>query len=140
MYGLVSRGNLTGLNAEELDRRIKAARLLRNISQQELAKRLAEDGLSESHLGKLERGQHTLTRAPLDALVRHLRVPETWFTEPDTDTVVGYVSAEELTDEQQSLIAEAVRLLAGAAHASDQAKRPPPEASDGQDQNGGRGR
>ena len=36
----------------------------------------------------MERGKLPLTRARLDGLVRHLRVPEAWFTSDDADSLV----------------------------------------------------
>jgi len=75
---------LSELNADELKTRIEAARALRNIEQIDLDDLFAGDGLGKS-AGRLERGKLALTRALLDGLVRHLRVPERWFTTRDID-------------------------------------------------------
>lgn len=68
------------LPTEELKRRIDAARTLRGLKQRELADLLQEDGLGKHDVGRLERGELILRRVHLDALMRHLRVPEWWFT------------------------------------------------------------
>lgn len=87
MWVNIRRMPLNSLGAAELKRRILAARTLRNVSQEELDRRFAEDGLRKS-AGPLERGELPLTRARLDGLVRHLRVPEEWFVAEDVDSLV----------------------------------------------------
>lgn len=77
------------LEAEELTRRIKAARLLRGIEQTELAEKLTADGLGKHDLGRIERGDMTMQRVHRDAIARHLGVPERWLTDPDVDLIVG---------------------------------------------------
>lgn len=88
---------LTSLSRAELKRRIEAARILRGISQEELDRRFAEDGLGKS-AGRLERGDKrlTLNRALLDGFIRHLRVPESWFTAEDVDELVYPSGAPDL--------------------------------------------
>lgn len=81
------RMSLNELGADELKRRIEAARILRNIEQVELDGLFDSDGLGKS-ASRMERGKLPLTRARLDALVRHLRVSEDWFTSPDIDAVL----------------------------------------------------
>lgn len=71
------------LSVPQLKQRIEAARLLRNLKQTDLGMLFAEDGLNKQEAGRLERGELPLTRVRLDALVRHLRVPEAWFTSED---------------------------------------------------------
>lgn len=87
MWATTRRMGLSELNTNELKRRIEAARLLRNISQTQLDDLFSADGLGKS-AGRLERGALTLNRALLDGLVRHLRVPEQWFTSPDIDPLL----------------------------------------------------
>jgi hypothetical protein len=86
----LTRKPLTPLSAEELGRRIRAARILRNLEQKDLDDLFEDDGVGRS-AGFLERGspRAPLTRARLDSLVRHLRVPETWFTAENVDDIVG---------------------------------------------------
>jgi hypothetical protein len=78
---------LNALGADELKRRIEAARILRGLEQTELDGLFDADGLGKS-ASRMERGKLPLTRARLDGLIRHLRVPEGWFTEPDVDRLV----------------------------------------------------
>lgn len=78
------------LSNEEIARRMKAARQLRGMSQQELNDLFAEDGLEKNEAGRLERGDLALTANRRYALVRHLRVPERWFTSESVDEIVGY--------------------------------------------------
>lgn len=69
------------LPTEELKRRIDAARTLRGLKQRELADLLETDGLGKHDVGRLERGDLDLRRVHLDALMRHLDMPEWWFTD-----------------------------------------------------------
>lgn len=68
------------VDKDVLKQRIDAARTLRGITQVELNKLFDADGLGKHDVGRLERGELPLRRIHLDALVRHLRVPEWWFT------------------------------------------------------------
>ena len=77
------------LETEELKRRIEAARILRGLSQAELAERLHADGLGKYDLGRIERGTMPMRRVHRDAIARHLGIPDYWLTEPDVDIVVG---------------------------------------------------
>lgn len=91
------------LPQKEIARRIRAARELRAISQEELAKLMAADGLNKYDLGQIERCKQTMLRVHQDALVRHLQVPEVWFTSEDVNEIVGYVPREALADELASI-------------------------------------
>jgi transcriptional regulator with XRE-family HTH domain len=73
------------LPPDEVAARIKAARELRRMSQQELTKRLAGAGLPVRLAGQLERGKAPLQMAAQLALARILGVPERWFTDPLED-------------------------------------------------------
>lgn len=73
------------LPTEELKRRIDAARTLRGLNQKELAGLLQADGLGKHDVGRLERGELDLRRVHLDALRRHLQMPEWWFTADTVD-------------------------------------------------------
>lgn len=77
------------LDAEELKRRLEAARVLRGLTQTQLADLLVQDGLGKHDLGRIERGSMTMQRVHRDAIARHLKVPERWLTDPDVDVVVG---------------------------------------------------
>lgn len=80
------------LDRPELTRRIKAARELRGVSQDELAERLAQEGLGKHDLGRLERGESSVVLTPVRryALAHALRVPERWFTDESVDAIVAY--------------------------------------------------
>jgi transcriptional regulator with XRE-family HTH domain len=73
------------LPPDEVAARIKAARALRRIGQQQLAERLVEAGLPLRLAGQLERGEAPLSVAALLVLTRVLDMPERWFTEPLDD-------------------------------------------------------
>jgi transcriptional regulator with XRE-family HTH domain len=70
------------LNPDELRRRIRAARELKGLSQDEMNAAGAAMGLPGYLLGALERGQKTIEPFHLDPLCRVLEVPISWFTEP----------------------------------------------------------
>lgn len=76
---------------EEMRRRIVAARVLRGLDQRELQRRLADAGLGRQELGRLERGEFTMTRVRRLALCDVLNVPEEWFTAETVDELFGLV-------------------------------------------------
>lgn len=76
------RGMPLWLEPSEVAARIKAARLLRGMTQDELANRLAEAGLPWRLAGALERGEQELRTAHRAALARALGFSERWFTVP----------------------------------------------------------
>lgn len=80
------------LPADEVARRIKAARRLRGLSQVELGKRVHGDGLGESDVGRIERMDPKLpfSKALRLSICEHLRVPERWLLAEDVDEIVGY--------------------------------------------------
>lgn len=80
---------------EELARRIKAARALRQISQVQLGRLAEADGLNRYDLAQIEQRTRTMLRVHREALVRHLRVPERWLTAETVDEAVGYEDPEE---------------------------------------------
>lgn len=84
-----------GEHKDEIARRIRAARELRGLSQDGLGKLVAADGLGIHDVGRIERGEVTMTRVHRDALIRHLRVPERWFTAENVDEIVGVQMSEE---------------------------------------------
>lgn len=88
------------LDKTELKRRLEAARTLRGLRQVDLAEMLIRDGFGKHDVGRLERGQLDLQRKWIDALCRHLRVPERWLTDPDLDAVLGYTEEEEPSDSE----------------------------------------
>lgn len=77
------------LSTDELQRRLDAARTLRDLKQTELAALMHDDGIPKYDLGKIERGEKALRRMHIDSITRHLRIPEYWLTDPDVDVVVG---------------------------------------------------
>lgn len=68
------------LTPKEVAARIKAARLLREMSQNQLAAKLVEAGLAQRLVGQLERGETPLRSAARSALAQALQFPERWFT------------------------------------------------------------
>lgn len=98
------------LAPDELGRRIKAARLLRNIGQGELGYLFKADGLGLGDPGRIERNELAMQRVHLDAFIRHLQMPEWWFTVPvialpDEMPPVGRGRLSSLTEDE----AEALR-------------------------------
>jgi transcriptional regulator with XRE-family HTH domain len=118
---------------------MRAARELRNVTQSALADLVVEDGLDRHELGKLERGDEKfpLVRTRLDALVRHLRVPERWFTSVDTDLIVGLVPAE-LSPEQREALRLVLELLPELGRQPVPAPQQRPGGAGGQGRPGGR--
>jgi transcriptional regulator with XRE-family HTH domain len=98
------------LTPDELSARIKAARMLRGLEQEDLARLLVEDGLGKHDLGRIERREIEMTRVQRDAICRHLKVPERWLDEPDVDVLVGLaipnINPERLRDLFARLLAE----------------------------------
>ena len=78
------------MDPDKLKRRIHAARVLRGVNQQELNALFAADGLDQEDAGKVERGSLPMQKVHLDAFVRHLGVPERWFTADNVDDIVGW--------------------------------------------------
>lgn len=78
----------TVLDPQELSTRIKAARLLRGISQKELAERVAEAGLPWRLVGSLERGDIPMRSGHRQVLADALGFPERWFEVPVDDLCV----------------------------------------------------
>ena len=70
------------LGQEELRRRIRAARILANISQAEMNQAGEERGLRKHALGAAERGDIEARHVHLAMLCEILGVPMSWFTEP----------------------------------------------------------
>lgn len=78
------------LSDEQIQRRIKAVRILRGMSQTTLGELLATDGLGKHDVGRIERGVLTMQRAHRESICRHLRIPEAWLTNPDLDALLGF--------------------------------------------------
>jgi transcriptional regulator with XRE-family HTH domain len=70
------------LSQNELQRRIRAARVLANISQAEMNRGGHQRGLPKNTLGKVERGDLAIRHVHLAMLCEILEVPMSWFTEP----------------------------------------------------------
>jgi len=95
--------DLSAIDPAQIAARIKAARELRGMSQDELGELFDHDGLNKTDPGRIERmdARVPFRRAHLDALCRHLRVPERWFTAADVDEIVGYgtpAQSDQLTE------------------------------------------
>lgn len=108
---------ISRLPREEIARRIKAARELRNISQIGLAALMEADGLNKHDLGQIEREKRTMQLVHQEALVRHLKVPERWFTSENVDEIVGY---ENVAGELASIRADLDELLGYRREAQEQ--------------------
>lgn len=88
------------LDEGELDRRLKGMRILRGYTQEELGARLDAAGLNKTDIGKIERGERwRLTDAMRQQLVAILRVPESYFLEPDLDKVLFRTPPPRLAEE-----------------------------------------
>lgn len=77
------------LDAEEINRRIVAARTLRNLSQRDLDALGERDGLGRQELSRVERGELPLSRVRRETLTRLLDVPADWFTAEPFDDVLA---------------------------------------------------
>lgn len=77
------------MTAEQVKRRIEAARVLRGMTQVEMDQAGAAQGLGRQELSRIERGALPLGAAQRRTLCDILRVPERWFTDEDVDVVVG---------------------------------------------------
>lgn len=86
------------LPTDELKRRVEAARILRGLTQNQLADLVHADGLGRHDVGRLERGDIPLTRVLRDALCRHLGVTEEWFTEPDVDVLLRGIGEDDVNE------------------------------------------
>jgi transcriptional regulator with XRE-family HTH domain len=109
-------GTTVVLDQEQLKRRLVAARALRDVSQAELAGQLEADGLGKHDLGRIERGDLTMMPAHRRALAHHLRLPERWFTDPDTDSLLVFDEPRDVSDDDLRRAAEllAPQLLSAA--------------------------
>lgn len=77
------QGDIPGLmlSPAETASRIKAARLVRGVSQAELAEKFVAAGLPWRLVGSLERAEQPLLSAHLAALTEALDLPPGWFTQ-----------------------------------------------------------
>lgn len=86
------------LSDEELRRRLVAARELRGLTQKDLDRLGAQDGLGKLEAGRVERGTIEFRRKHIDVFARHLRVSDAWFEEPDVDRLLGFSDAARVED------------------------------------------
>jgi transcriptional regulator with XRE-family HTH domain len=84
------------LSTDELKRRLDAARTLRGLKQTDLAGQFVEWGFGKEDIGRIERGNLTLTRARRVALAEILQVPEAWFEDEQLKLVPA--SRDEILD------------------------------------------
>jgi len=112
----VSQGRATlppVLSPEEVTRRLKAARELRGIEQQELDARLHELGEGEfgkNDAGRIERGQLAIGPNRRRALSEILGVPDLWWTAEELFGEEGVGLSDEVRA-QLTRIESALRLL-----------------------------
>lgn len=76
------------LDADEIKRRIAAARTLRNLSQAALNQMGDEYGLGRQELGRVERGELGFRTMHGDAYTRLLRLPRNWFSAGSIDELL----------------------------------------------------
>jgi transcriptional regulator with XRE-family HTH domain len=88
------------MNADQVEQRIKAGRLLRGMDQQTMDRLGAEHGLGRQELSRVERGALPLTAVRRYALRSILRLPDRWFVDEDTDVIVGLYDAGSVTGAQ----------------------------------------
>lgn len=94
------------LPAEEIGRRIHAARILLDISQDEMTQRGHDEwGLDKGELARVERGTIKAQPYHLKLLSELLDVPLAWFTEP-RETIVAQAAVD-----YQAVLAELERVL-----------------------------
>jgi transcriptional regulator with XRE-family HTH domain len=84
---------------DELRRRLRAARALKDLSVVDLAKLMPSDAkLSLSTLRKVESGERKLDIALLRELAARIGVPYAWFTVPDVGLAVLGAGSDSLED------------------------------------------
>lgn len=121
---------LSRLPREEVSRRIKAARDLRQMHQITLAALMEEDGLNKSDLGQIERCDRQMRLGHQESILRHLRLPERWLTAETVDEIVG----EAISDAQ--LIEILGPQLLAAFRAAGPSGEQEPQGQDEQDHHG----
>jgi transcriptional regulator with XRE-family HTH domain len=94
------------LDQEELRRRIRAARMLSDISQADMSEAGHDRGLGKHELSQAERGKITIRHFHLPMLCEILGVPMSWFTEP------RHVIVAQRADDYRQLIDELAGLTA----------------------------
>jgi transcriptional regulator with XRE-family HTH domain len=98
---------------EELRRRLRAARALKDLTVAQLAASIpSEARLGERTLRKLENGETMLTPPLLRELAARLGLPYTWFTVPDLGAALGGETFEErlsALEAAQLALAESMR-------------------------------
>lgn len=121
------------LSDDEAKRRIEAARILRGLTQDELDKLGAADGLGKQELSRTERGELDLTRVRKEVFARLLKLPVEWFEDESIDPLIRW-PAQGLPDAQIRRAAELMApQLLEVARALEQAsgkELPKPDAQD----------
>jgi transcriptional regulator with XRE-family HTH domain len=80
---------------EELRRRLRAARVLCDLTIADLASRIdTEAGMGERVLRRLEAGESKLRPPALRELANAMEIPYAWFTVPSITTAVALVGSE----------------------------------------------
>lgn len=101
--------DLVVVDQQMLKQRIDAARALRGVTQAQLNKLFEADGLGKHDVGRLERGELPLRRIHLDALIRHLRVPEWWFTQDEIEFPDAHPTFQAYVRQVLEVVMEQVR-------------------------------
>lgn len=100
------------LDTDEINRRMVAARTLRELSQTDLDALGAADGLGKQELSRVERGELPMTRVRREVATRLLRVPANWFTADDVDDILRSEAATlYLSASHESALVEAIGQL-----------------------------
>lgn len=101
---------------DELQCRLRAARVLRNLTVPQLAERIpASARLGERTLRKLENGESQLTPPILRELAARLDLPYAWFTVPNLGAAIGGESFDERLAALEQAQARLWELAAGQA-------------------------
>lgn len=98
------------LAPSEVAARIKAARLLRGMTQRELAERLADAGLSGRTVGALERAELEMRAVHRAALIEALGVSGAWFT-ATVDDLLRCEVTEDRSEEVLRVLERIERML-----------------------------
>ena len=105
-----------GLDQEVLRRRLRAARILADVTVEQLADMVTPGSrLSQRTLHKLEQGDTPLTPPIMKELADALDLPETWFTVPSIGDALAPAEStraqlSELRDADEALKADLARL------------------------------
>lgn len=99
------------LDPDELKNRIDGFRTLRGLTQNELAALVAADGFGKHDVGRIERGDLTLTKALRRSIAEHLAVPEQWLVADPLDLAGTEGTQLDRIEQNQHLLLQAAAEL-----------------------------